>query len=78
MQYHDTIDKMICDAGMTEYAVEKKRGKGNYLARSKSRQSVLKCDLVAQTAEICGYRMALVPMGSLNGDCLVIEPEQRG
>lgn len=76
MQLYDVINRMIGDSGMTVYAVEKARDKGNYLNRGKSRGSILKCNLVSQTAEICGYKLALVPRESVTAECLTIDPEQ--
>lgn len=78
MQFYDAIEKMIKNAGKTVYSVQKELGKSNVISSSKSRGSVLQTNTVSRIAAICGYRIALVPRESVTGECIAIEPNQKG
>lgn len=46
----------------------------NYVSATASRGSVPKADTLAAMAAVCGYTLALVPMGSLPEGALTIDP----
>ena len=46
----------------------------SYVSATASRGSVPRCDTMAAMADVCGYRLALVPRGDLPDTALVIDP----
>lgn len=78
MQFYDAIEEMIGNAGKTVYSVQKKLGNSNVINSSKSRGSVLQTNTVSKIADICGYKIALVPLESVTDACIVIKSNQKG
>lgn len=52
-----------------------KMGKGaNYFSAVKSRGSVPRCDTMAAMADVCGYKLALIPRDKVPPSAVVIDP----
>lgn len=77
MKTGDAIKAMAKDSGRSVRGVSQAMGRNpDYLGMTLSRGSVPKADTLARAAEACGYRLALVPAGSLPDDSLVIDPAE--
>lgn len=46
----------------------------NYVSNNISRGSIPRCDTMARMADVCGYKLALVPPDELTEGALVIDP----
>lgn len=46
----------------------------NFVSNNISRGSIPRCDTMARMADVCGYKLALVPADELTTGALVIDP----
>lgn len=70
----DAVESMGDSTGHSAYAISKALGKTpGFIAGSKSRGSVPRCDTLANMASVCGYSLCLVPSDSVPKDALVID-----
>lgn len=75
MDAMSALDIAATSAAMPTTHIGPAIGRGaNYYSAIKSRGSVPRCDTMAAMADVCGYRLALVPRGDLPDTALVIDP----
>ncbi len=75
MNVEQAIRKAADTAGKSLNAVSREVGKNdNYLSVTFGRSSVPKADTLAQLANACGYRLALLPAGTDAPGAIVIDP----
>lgn len=75
MDAYSAVRAMSKDSSITLYAISKALGKSaNYINNGASRGSIPRCDTMARMADVCGYKLALVPADELTKGALVIGP----
>lgn len=77
MNAYDALKSAGAIAGVPMYKIGRELGKpDSYVSNGMARGSSPRCNTMAAMAEVCGYRLALVPVCSLPDDALVIDPAE--
>lgn len=77
MNTKDAMKTVVCDAGYSLRRASELMGRSpNWLANTLARSGSSEAATVAELAQVCGYRLALVPAGDVPASALVIDPPE--